>query len=168
MEGGRSPRLTVMYLDITWEEETIPEEGRDKLLDLLQQGISTTIQYVDGPEEAEVSLTLVNDSRIHELNREYRGVDGPTDVLSFALQEETEDEPEIFDYEDDLLGDIVISVERARAQAVEYGHSFERELVYLAVHGTLHLLGYDHLEEEEKAEMRKLEEAVMEKIGLVR
>lgn len=168
MEGGRSPRLTVMYLDITWEEETIPEEGRDKLLDLLQQGISTTIQYVDGPEEAEVSLTLVNDSRIHELNREYRGVDKPTDVLSFALQEETEDEPEIFDYEDDLLGDIVISVERARAQAVEYGHSFERELVYLAVHGTLHLLGYDHLEEEEKAEMRKLEEAVMEKIGLVR
>ncbi|NMA68680.1 MAG: rRNA maturation RNase YbeY [Desulfitobacterium sp.] len=157
-----------MYLDINWEEESIPEEERDELRDLLKKGISTTLQHLGGPEEAEVSLTLVDDSRIHQLNKEYRGVDSPTDVLSFALQEEIEDEPEILDYEDDLLGDIVISVERARAQALEYEHSFERELVYLAVHGTLHLLGYDHLEDEEKAEMRELEEAVMEKIGLPR
>jgi len=157
-----------MNLDINWEEETIPETEHERLQQILSQGIEAAITVAKGPEEAEVSLTLVDDVRIHELNREYRGVDRPTDVLSFALQEDTEDEPDILDYEDDLLGDIIISVERARAQAVEYGHSFERELVYLAVHGTLHLLGYDHEEEEDKKEMRRQEEVVMSQVGLLR
>lgn len=157
-----------MDLDINWEEETIPETEHESLKQILHRGIESAIRIAEGPEEAEVSLTLVDDVRIHELNREFRGVDRPTDVLSFALQEETEDEPDILDYEDDLLGDIVISVERVRAQAVEYGHSFERELVYLAVHGTLHLLGYDHEEEEDRAEMRRQEEAVMSQVGLLR
>lgn len=157
-----------MDLDINWEEETIPETEHESLKQILRQGIETAITIAEGPEEAEVGLTLVDDVRIHELNREFRGVDRPTDVLSFALQEETDDEPDILDYEDDLLGDIIISVERARDQAVEYGHSFERELVYLAVHGTLHLLGYDHEEEEDKAEMRRQEEAVMSQVGLLR
>lgn len=157
-----------MNLDINWEEETIPEVERERLQQILNQGIEKAIAVAEGPEEAEVSLTLVDDQRIHELNRDYRGVDRPTDVLSFALQEETEDEPDILDYEDDLLGDIIISVERARSQAEEYGHSFERELVYLAVHGTLHLLGYDHEQEEDKVEMRRQEENVMSQIGLLR
>lgn len=157
-----------MELDINWEEETIPETERESLQQILRQGIKEAIALAEGPEEAEVSLTLVDDVRIHELNLEYRGVDRPTDVLSFALQEETEDEPEILDYEDDLLGDIIISVERARAQAEEYGHSLERELTYLAVHGTLHLLGYDHENEEDKLEMRRQEESVMGRIGLLR
>lgn len=157
-----------MLLDINWEEQTIPESERDRLQKFLERGISEAIRAADGPEEAEVSLTLVDDPRIHELNREYRGVDRPTDVLSFALQEEAEDEPEIMDFEDEILGDIIISVERARAQAEEYGHSFERELVYLAVHGTLHLLGYNHEVEEEKVEMRRQEETVMNQIGLLR
>ncbi|SHN86051.1 rRNA maturation RNase YbeY [Desulfitobacterium chlororespirans] len=157
-----------MYLDINWEEDSIPENERGSLTGLLEQGIAKAVHLSAGSEEAEVSLTLVDDARIHELNRDYRGVDRPTDVLSFALQEETEDEPDILDYEDHLLGDIIISVERARAQAADYGHSFERELVYLAVHGTLHLLGYDHLEEEDKEEMRRQEEAVMSQIGLLR
>lgn len=157
-----------MLLDINWEEQTIPESERDRLQKFLERGISEAIRVADGPEEAEVSLTLVDDPRIHELNREYRGVDRPTDVLSFALQEEAEDEPEIMDFEDEILGDIIISVERARAQAEEYGHSFERELVYLAVHGTLHLLGYNHEVEEDKVEMRRQEETVMNQIGLLR
>ncbi|AFM01917.1 metalloprotein, YbeY/UPF0054 family [Desulfitobacterium dehalogenans ATCC 51507] len=165
---GRLCGSTPMNLDINWEEESIPEDDRGELIGLLEQGIEKAIRLSNGPEEAEVSLTLVNDARIHELNRDYRGVDRPTDVLSFALQEETEDEPDILDYEDDLLGDIIISVERARNQATDYGHSFERELVYLAVHGTLHLLGYDHMEEEEKGKMRQQEEAVMSQIGLLR
>lgn len=155
-------------LDINWEEETIPESERERLQQILSQGIEEAIAVAEGSEEAEVCLTLVDDVRIHELNRDYRGVDRPTDVLSFALQEETEDEPDILDYEDDLLGDIIISVERARAQAVEYEHSFERELTYLAVHGTLHLLGYDHEGEDDKVEMRHQEEAVMSRIGLLR
>ncbi|ACL22283.1 protein of unknown function UPF0054 [Desulfitobacterium hafniense DCB-2] len=157
-----------MYLDINWEEDSIPENERGSLTGLLEQGIAKAVHLSAESEEAEVSLTLVDDARIHELNRDYRGVDRPTDVLSFALQEERSDEPDILDYEDHLLGDIIISVERARAQAIDYGHSFERELVYLAVHGTLHLLGYDHMEEEDKEEMRRQEEAVMSQIGLLR
>lgn len=156
-----------MLLEINWEEQSIPETERERLQTYFESGIGEAIRVVEGPDEAEVSLTLVDNERIHALNRDYRGVDRPTDVLSFALQEETE-EPEIVDFEDDLLGDIIISVERARAQAEEYGHSLERELVYLAVHGTLHLLGYDHETEEEKAEMRHQEETVMNRIGLFR
>ena len=114
-----------------------------------------------------MSLMLVDDQRIHALNQEYRGVDRPTDVLSFALQEDMEDEPDAV-FEDDMLGDIVISAERAKEQAKEYGHSFEREIVYLAVHGTLHLLGYDHEEEMDKQEMRSKEEEVMAILRLER
>ncbi|HVJ50198.1 rRNA maturation RNase YbeY [Desulfitobacterium sp.] len=157
-----------MLLDINWEEQTIPEAERERIQEYFERGIAEALKVAEGSEEAEISLSLVDDKRIHELNREYRGVDRPTDVLSFALQEDAEEEPEILDFEDEILGDIIISVERARVQAEEYGHSFERELVYLAVHGTLHLLGYDHEAEEDKAEMRHQEETVMNRIGLLR
>ncbi len=143
------------------------QEQREPLAALLTQAINETIRLSEGPEEAEVSLMLEDNQRIHALNFEYRGVDRPTDVLSFALQEETEGEPNI-DVEDEMLGDIVISVERARDQAEEYGHSFEREIVYLAVHGTLHLLGFDHEEDIDKQEMRSKEEEVMAKLKLER
>jgi len=156
-----------MILDIAWEEESILLEQRELLETKLKQGIEAANRLFGESEAAEVSLMLVDDLRIHALNREYRGVDRPTDVLSFALQEEMEEEPES-EFEDDMLGDIVISVPRARAQAEEYGHSFERELVYLAVHGTLHLLGYDHEEAAEKEAMRHKEEEVMTVIKLVR
>ncbi|SPF32620.1 Endoribonuclease YbeY [Candidatus Desulfosporosinus infrequens] len=156
-----------MILDISWEEESIVLDQREPLATMLSQAIKEAIRIAGGPEEAEVSLMLVDDQRIHALNLEYRGVDRPTDVLSFALQEESEEEPDS-DYEDDMLGDIVISAERAREQAAEYGHSFEREIVYLAVHGTLHLLGYDHEEEKDKQEMRSKEEEVMARAGLER
>jgi len=156
-----------VILDISWEEESIVLDQREPLATMLSQAIKEAIRIAGGPEEAEVSLMLVDDQRIHALNLEYRGVDRPTDVLSFALQEESEEEPDS-DYEDDMLGDIVISAERAREQAAEYGHSFEREIVYLAVHGTLHLLGYDHEEEKDKQEMRSKEEEVMARAGLER
>lgn len=155
-----------MILDISWEEDTILPERRELLASLLEQAIKEALDRAEGSEEAEVSLMLVNDQRIHELNRDYRGVDRPTDVLSFALQDET-DEPDS-EFEDEMLGDIIISVERAREQAEEYGHSFEREIVYLAVHGTLHLLGYNHEEVNEKLEMRAKEEEVMSTLGLER
>lgn len=158
----------MLSLDICWEETSIPETEREVLLRQLEQGISHAIRLGDGLEDAEVSLTLTDDARIWELNRTYRGVDRPTDVLSFALMESDEEEPEILDWEDDVLGDIIISVERARAQAIEYGHSFNRELLYLAVHGTLHLLGYDHEEEEDKLVMRQKEEEVLALLDLNR
>lgn len=156
-----------MILDIAWEEESVLLERRETLEAMLNQAIEAGIRLSKGSDEAEVSLMLVDDQRIHALNLEYRGVDRPTDVLSFALQEESEEEPD-YEFEDEMLGDIVISVPRARAQAEEYGHSFERELVYLAVHGTLHLLGYDHEEESDKLLMRDKEEEVMELLKLER
>ena len=176
-EGGKGapkPGLTAMgfaqntvILDISWEEESILLEHREPLTLMFNQAIEAGVRLSGGSDEAEVSMILVDDQRIHALNLEYRGVDRPTDVLSFALQEEMEEEPDS-EFEDDMLGDIVISVPRARAQAEEYGHSFERELIYLAVHGTLHLLGYDHEEEGDKQEMRHREEEVMALLKLGR
>jgi probable rRNA maturation factor len=156
-----------LIIDIAWEEDSILIDRRESLTTLLNKAIKEAIRLSGGSEEAEVSLMVVDDQRIHKLNQEYRGVDRPTDVLSFALQEEMEEEPDS-EFEDEMLGDIIISAERAREQAEEYGHSFEREMVYLAVHGTLHLLGFDHEEEKDKQEMRSKEEEVMALLGLVR
>ena len=118
-------------------------------------------------KNAEVSITLTNDAQIHEINKNYRHVDKPTDVISFALQESVEplitDGPVI-----DMLGDIIISVERARIQASDYGHSLRRELVFLTVHGMLHLLGYDHQEENERHEMEKEQRRIMKILGISR
>ena len=116
-------------------------------------------------ERAEVSLTLVEPEEIIEINAEYRNVDSVTDVLSFPQYEGVEDMPEDGEL---ILGDVVICVERAKEQAEEFGHSYEREFVYLFVHSLLHLLGYDHMEEEEKAVMREKEEMVMSHIDLER
>ena len=126
-----------------------------------------TVGRLYGAEDAEVSVTLTDDAHIHELNRTYRAVDRPTDVLSFALTES--EEPEIVGGEGhDVLGDLVISLERMRAQAEEYGHSELRELSFLTVHGMLHLLGYDHMEEEERQEMEAEQRTVMEELGITR
>jgi probable rRNA maturation factor len=130
----------------------------------------------EGLETGEVSLSLVSDETIQELNRTYRGKDTPTDVLSFAMSESAEDDdaPEIvFDAEDefeedDMLGDIIISVPTAKRQAEEYGHSVERELAFLTVHGFLHLLGYDHMTEEDEKEMFSRQEAILESVGYSR
>ena len=110
-------------------------------------------------DRAEISLTLVEPEEIKSLNAEYRNVDSVTDVLSFPQFEDKEQMPS----EGELcLGDVVICVERAQQQAEEYGHSFEREMVYLLVHSLLHLLGYDHMDDDEKAIMREKDEHVME------
>lgn len=116
--------------------------------------------------QTEVDITLVDDAAIHELNRTYRGIDRPTDVLSFAL-DEGEEEPEVNDDEiEHLLGDVIISAPTAVRQGEEYGHGLEREMTYLAVHGMLHLLGYDHMEEKDKLIMRKREEEVLRRLDL--
>ncbi|MCI6284653.1 rRNA maturation RNase YbeY [Selenomonas sp.] len=120
-----------------------------------------------GVENGEVSVTLTDNAYIHTLNREYRGIDRPTDVLSFALNES--DEPEVADGPDvNVLGDLIISVERAKEQAADYGHSVKREIAFLTVHGMLHLLGYDHMEEAERLEMENEQRYVMKKLGIPR
>ena len=114
----------------------------------------------------ELDVTLTDDAAIHAINREQRGVDRATDVLSFPQFDDLEEEiPEVCEI---CLGDVVICEQKAREQAEEFGHSFERELVYLFTHSVLHLLGYDHMEDDEKKAMREREEEIMKQIGLMR
>ncbi|MDO4745046.1 MAG: rRNA maturation RNase YbeY [Bacillota bacterium] len=117
------------------------------------------------PDNAEISLTFVSKEEIRELNNQYRGIDNHTDVLSFPL---IEDFDSIEDDEEYMLGDVVICLDVAREQAVEFGHSEKREIVYLFVHSVCHLLGFDHMEEDEKQEMRQREEEVMTLLDIQR
>lgn len=148
-----------IYLE---EGQVIEEAYLEKMKEAA--GVLFAEEGVD-EERAEISLTLVSLEEIRELNRDYRDVDRETDVLSFPQFEDVEDMPEFGEL---CLGDVVICLDKVEEQAKEFGHSFERELIYLFVHSMLHLLGYDHMEEEEKALMRQREEAVMNAIGLER
>ena len=118
-----------------------------------------------------ISIILTTPNHIHEINKQYRDVDRETDVLSFPMFEKEEIDEKIkkqnFEHED-VLGDIVISIEKVKQQAEEYGHSFERELSYMIVHGFYHLMGYDHIKEEDKAIMRPKEENILNKLGIKR
>lgn len=139
----------------------------DALKSRLVAGLNAVARLHGLTEQTEVDITIVDDEEIHRLNREYRDVDRPTDVLSFALDEGGEDEPELLDaLEEHLLGDIIISAETAQRQGEEFGHGLTREVVYLAVHGLLHLLGYDHMTEEDKVIMRAKEEEALREIEL--
>lgn len=137
---------------------------------LIQNVVNTALAEEDVNLASEVSVVLVDDPYIHKMNLEYRSIDRPTDVLSFAMLEEDEDEPEILGQADPepMLGDIIISLETALRQAAEYNHSVEREVAFLTLHGTLHLLGYDHMEEDETKEMRDREEAILAIMDLTR
>ncbi|CAM4326381.1 rRNA maturation RNase YbeY [Paenibacillus phoenicis] len=165
-----------MGLQLAWSNEQDKMEISQELIDLLERVLQIAGQ-AEGITEGEVALTFVDDEAIHELNRDYRGIDRPTDVLSFAMNESLEEEPEIvYELEEDeelddmteMLGDIIISVERAKAQSEEYGHSLEREIGFLFVHGFLHLLGYDHQDAVSEAEMMGKQEAALAEMGLVR
>ena len=127
---------------------------------LLKKGLQAVARQHKLPAGSEVSVTLADDEVIQVLNRDYRGIDRPTDVLSFAL-DEGEAMPEPDDSQGHLLGDIIISAETAVRQGEEYGHGLERELVYLGVHSLLHLLGYDHMNARDKAKMRAEEEKAL-------
>ncbi len=117
-----------------------------------------------------VSITLTCPSKIKEINNKYRNIDKETDVLSFPMFEKEELENMIKqEYEvDDVLGDIIISIDRVEKQAEEYGHSFERELAYMCVHGFFHLMGYDHIKDEDKVVMRAKEDEVLNKLNITR
>jgi len=158
-------------VDITFIDETnrLSKDNLEEVENLLQ----FAADYLKIPEDTEMSLSFMDNSGIQVINRDYRGKDAPTDVISFALEEEGEEEmPIIFEDEAELfprnLGDIIISTERAAEQAVEYGHSFERELGFLAVHGFLHLNGYDHMEPADEKEMFGLQKEILDAYGLKR
>ncbi|MCG7407843.1 rRNA maturation RNase YbeY [Paenibacillus sp. ACRRX] len=165
-----------MKVTLAWSDEQDRYPISTVLVEQLEL-ILAEAAHMEGVTEGEVALTFVDDERIHELNRDYRGIDRPTDVLSFALNESTDEELDIlYEVEDeselltigDMLGDIIISTERAQAQAEEYGHSLEREIGFLFVHGFLHLLGYDHQDDESERVMMDKQETVLAKVGLTR
>lgn len=160
-----------MQLDLINDQDRIvvTPEMEDMILTVLE----TAWKLEGRTSSPEISVVLCDDERIRELNRTYRGIDRPTDVLSFSQTELGEGEEiipvaRVQGEGDFLLGDIVISLERAAAQAAEYGHSLFREVGYLAVHGLLHLLGYDHRTPAEREIMRQKEEAVLERLALLR
>ncbi len=135
---------------------------------LIKKAIRATLECESFDYDANVSVTFTDNEGIREKNREFRGIDSPTDVLSFPMYDmKNGDTPDTFAPCD--LGDIVLSLERAAEQSVEYGHSYERECAFLTVHSVLHLLGYDHVHSEaEELEMREHQRDVMKKIGLER
>lgn len=155
-------------------------ELTEKYTELINKTVSECVLNEKCPFEVEVSIILVNNEEIKQMNKEHRDIDTETDVLSFPLLEY--DDPSDFSFVDEvddseyfnldtnelMLGDIVISIDKAIEQANEYGHSFERELGFLIVHSMLHLFGYDHMEEYEANQMFKIQENILEKVGLVR
>ncbi len=157
-----------MKLKIYFENDQKKHAIKYKMQMLIRHTILETLDYEGMENDAEVSVTFVDDEGIRELNNKFRGLDKPTDVLSFPLLDyEGESEEPFFDELCHNLGDIVISLERAMAQANEFGHSFEREVAFLTAHSMLHLLGYDHeLSEEDDADMRRRQNDIMDRLGL--
>ena len=152
-----------MNTTISFEPETLTVE--ENLLEEIMRA-ADTVGELYGVENSEFSVTLTDDEHIHALNKKYRGIDRATDVLSFAFRES--DEPEVIGAEFEILGDVIISLERAKVQAAEFGHSFLREVIFLEVHGLLHLLGYDHIADDERQEMETEQKFIMAKLGIGR
>ncbi len=158
--------LMGIEIEIINEQEIVPlTDYLDKLKQVLLE--AATVERI---EIGEVVVTIVTDDEIHGLNRQYRHIDRPTDVLSFAMLEELDDSISPIHHADVpvMLGDIIISAERAVDQAEDYGHSVERELCFLAVHGFLHLIGYDHDSEETEQHMFQKQEMILERVGVTR
>ena len=155
-----------------YQLEYLDLESNDKYKEIIKRVIEQCFKE-EKIEKSKlyISITLTNPEHIHEINKQYRNVDRTTDVLSFPMFEKKEIDEKIknndFEHED-VLGDIVISIEKVEEQAKEYGHSFEREFAYMLVHGFYHLMGYDHIEDDDKVIMRKKEESALSKIGLTR
>nr|WP_286166035.1 rRNA maturation RNase YbeY [Peribacillus frigoritolerans] len=157
--------MNKMIIDMADETELLTEEQLEMVETLLQ--FAADAESIE--QDAELSVTFVDNEKIKEINRDYRSKDQVTDVISFAMEEQGEGEVSIVGVDmPPVLGDIIISVPRAEEQAEEYGHSFTRELGFLAVHGLLHLLGYDHMTEEEEKKMFGKQKEILDAYGLKR
>jgi len=152
-----------MNTTISFEPETLTIE--ENLFEEILRA-ADVVGEIYGVENSELSITLTDNEHIHALNKKFRGIDKATDVLSFAFRES--DEPEVIGANFDILGDIIISLERAKVQADDFGHSFLREIIFLEVHGLLHLLGYDHMAEDERQEMETEQKFIMDKLKISR
>ncbi len=148
--------------DINYEEIEKNEEYEELIQEIAEQCFKE--EKLD-KTDLYLSITLSNEEYIHRINKETRNVDKPTDVLSFPMFEKDEIPKEKTGIPD-VLGDIIICIPIVKKQAIEYGHSFKRELAYMLVHGFYHLMGYDHIEEKDKKEMRKKEENILSKLKI--
>lgn len=165
-------------MTIDFENESRAELGIE-LYEIAEEVISFTLDYMDCPYEAQVSLLITGNEEIHRMNLEHRRIDRPTDVLSFPmveyetpgdfnfLEEAGEDcfEPDSGEL---MLGDIVISADKVLEQAEEYGHSVKREYAFLITHSMLHLMGYDHMTEEDAKEMERLQKEILDELKILR
>jgi probable rRNA maturation factor len=133
----------------------------EKIVELIDRVADQTLEHLNKGKNFEISISFVTNEEIRELNKTYLGNDYVTDVLSFPMEDEFGSQ-----YDNAVLGDVVISIDKIREQAAEFGHSFERELAYLFVHSLLHLFGYDHIDEKDKATMRNEEKSIMDKLKL--
>jgi probable rRNA maturation factor len=157
--------MNKLIIDLVDETDQLSAEQ----LDVIEKLLNFAADKENVEDDSEVSVTFVSNERIHEINREYREKDAPTDVISFAMEELGEGEIELIGAEQPrVLGDIIISVPKAEEQAKEYGHSFLRELGFLSVHGFLHLLGYDHMEKADEEKMFSRQKELLEQYGLTR
>lgn len=147
--------------------------------EVIKSVISKTLETENCPYETEVNVLLTGNEEIHEANKEFRGIDRPTDVLSFPMVDYefpsdfscVDENPESYinpETDELLLGDIMISVDKVYEQANEYGHSREREFAFLIAHSMLHLLGYDHIDEAERKVMEEKQEAILDALGITR
>ena len=159
-------------MEITFIDETkkVSKDEREDIDSLLQYAAD----YLKLPENSEMSITFMDNEGIQMINRDYRGKDAPTDVISFAIEEAGQNEMPIFFDDEEMtdlpneLGDIMISTQRAQEQAAEYGHSYEREVGFLALHGFLHINGYDHMTPEDEKKMFGLQKEILNAYGLKR
>lgn len=147
-----------MIEEIYFENRT-DNEFDDLTYEEITNAVKGASEFFDFDMGYQVSISIVDKSEIHELNAKFRGVDRSTDVLSFPMEETDPRGVEI-------LGDIVLCIDVAKEQAESFGHSFQRELAYLSVHSFLHLMGYDHMTEDDKLEMRGMEKEIMKKLGI--
>ena len=154
-------------MSVYFDDRQTEIEITDEILESLEKGINVILEKEAIEIPVEVSISFVENDEIQKLNKEYRKKDQPTDVLSFPLVERGQLERGQAPCEIPL-GDIIVSIPKVVEQAKEYGHPYLRELVYLTVHGMFHLLGYDHMNQEEKAIMREKEESVMNSINIIR
>ena len=144
-------------------------ELTDEIKETLEKVCLKSLQYEEFNEDCEISLSIVTNDEIHDINKQFRNIDSPTDVLSFPqLTFEEGEEADVNENGEIVLGDIIISIDRAREQAEEYGHSLKRELAFLSVHSMLHLMGYDHMVPEEEEDMFRRQKEILIEAGIPR
>ena len=155
-----------MRLKVYFENAQEKKEVRYSLKMLIRRAIEATLAYEGFDDDCEVSVTFTDNGKIRQMNKKFRNIDRATDVLSFPLFDDEGMDAHVAEL-DCMLGDIVLSLEKAGEQAEEFGHGFEREVAFLSVHSVLHLLGYDHeTSEADDADMRRRQSEIMDKLGL--